>query len=283
MPTASENMAGLALNTQRYPTNITAVREAIAHAINYTDIAVKVYLAKQGGGLFPMVGPTYPGETQYYDLGNLPPYSFNYTLAKQLLANAGVNPANLPTIEFRVIAGCGLCINTAQIVQGDLGNIGINVNIIVTSPSLYGPPYVAGSGTYATEVSEAQTISQMSWFGTATFAPDEPKPADSWLTWVSNRTSANNWAIYYNPVVQKCVDGFTNGTNQTQLLNICTTAYAQIYNDVPYIWLGNLKLWFGAGSVVWNNQVIKGFIPDPVFSGQSATAIFNTVTFVNGQ
>ena len=168
-------------------------------------------------------------------------------------------------------------------VQGDLAAIGINVNVLITTPSQYAPPLVGGSGTYAQEVNESQTIAQLSWFGSATFAPDEPTPADSWLTWVSNQTSANNWAIYSNPVVQTCVNDLTNGTPQAALITACTAAQKQIYNDAPYVWLGSVKLFLGGGSIAYDNQVVKSFLPDPVFSGQSATAIFNTVTFVNGQ
>jgi hypothetical protein len=54
-----------------------------------------------------------------------------------------------------------------------------------------------------------------------------------------------------------------------------------VYNDAPYIWLGALKLVFGGGSVVWDKNVVSGMLVDPVFTGESSTAIFNTITFVN--
>jgi ABC-type transport system substrate-binding protein len=283
MPNSSANIVGLAMNTQRFPTNITAFRQAVVHAINYTAISDEAYLGTQGGGLQPMVGPGYPPFTQLYDLGGLQPYQYNVTLAEADLKASGVNVATIQPLEFRIIQGCGTCATTAQIVQNDLSAIGIPVNVLITTPSQYGPPYVAGAGTYEQEVNSSQTIAQLMWFGTATFAPDEPTPADSWLTWVSNRTAANNYAIYSNPTVQTCVDDLTNGTPLSALTAACTAAQKQIYNDAPYVWLGNVKLFFGGGSIVYNNQVVKGFLADPVFSGQSATAIFNTVTFVNGQ
>ena len=283
MPNSAANIVALALNTQRFPTNITDFRQAIVHAINYTAIADEAFLGTEGGGLTPMMGPEYPSFTQLYDLGNIPPYQFNVTLAEQYLNKSGVNVNNIQPLEFRIIQGCGVCSSTATIVQQDLSNIGIPVNVIITTPSQYGPPYVAGSGTYQVEVNESQTIANIMWFGTATFAPDEPTPADSLLTWVSNETSANNWAIYYNPTVQTCIDDLTNGTPQSQLVTACTAAQAQISNDAPYVWLGSVKLFFGGGSIVYNNHIIKSFLADPVFSGQSSTAIFNTVQFVNGQ
>jgi ABC-type transport system substrate-binding protein len=230
-----------------------------------------------------MVGPTYPGVGSFYDLGNLPPYQYNVTLANQILANANINPNNFPPLEFRVIAGCGICINSAQVVQNDLSAIGITVNVEVTAPSQYGPPYVGGGANFPTEVNQSQITAQISWFGVATFAPNEPTPADSWVTWVSNQTSSGNWAIYYNAIVQNCVNGFTNGATPAQLLTSCTAAQKQVYDDAPYVWLGSLKLWFGGGSIVYDKRVVKGFLGDPVFSGQSDTAIFNTVAFVNDQ
>ena len=280
LPSDADNIVGLALNTHRYPTNITAVRQAIAYAINYTAISDEAFLGTRGGGLSPMMGPTYPGQTQFYDLGNYPPYNYNASRSQQILSKAGIDPTKLPTLEFRVLSGCNTCIATAQVVQADLSAIGISVNVEVTSPNEYAPPLVAGSGTYQQELTLANQSAQMTWFGSGTFAPDEPTPADSWLTWVSNETSANNWAIYSNPVVQACVNGFTNGTNQSQLISLCTKAQGQIYTDVPYIWLGSVRLWYGGGSLVYNKQVIKGFLCDPVFSGSSETPIFNTVTFV---
>jgi ABC-type transport system substrate-binding protein len=283
MPNAAANIVGLALNTQRYPTNITMFRQAIVHAINYTAISQEAFLGSQGGGLTPMMGPEYPAFTQLYDLGNIPPYEYNVNQAMSDLQASGVDVNTIQPLEFRIIQGCSTCLATAQIVQSDLAAIGIPVNIIVTTPSQYGPPYVAGSGTYQQEVAQAQTIAQISWFGTATFAPDEPTPADSLVVWISNRTSANNWAIYYNPVVQACVDDLTNGTPQNQLITACTQMQSQVAADAPYVWLGGVKLFFGGGSIVYNNQVIKGFLADPVFSGQSSTAMFNTVQFVNGQ
>ncbi len=71
-PGDAANIVAIALNTQRYPTNITMFRQAIAHAINYTQVSDDAFLGTQGGGLTPMMGPGYPPYTQLYDLGQHP-------------------------------------------------------------------------------------------------------------------------------------------------------------------------------------------------------------------
>jgi len=194
-----------------------------------------------------------------------------------------VNLATLTPLEFRYIQGCAVCASVSTIVQSDLSNVGIPVNVIVTTPSQYGPPYVAGATTYPVAVSQANTTAQIMWFGTATWAPDEPTPYDSLLVWIANDTSGGNWAIYSTPTAQKCVDDLTDGTPQSQLVADCTAMQAEVAQQVPYVWIGAPRLFLGSGSLVWNNHIVKSFLPDAVFSGQSSTAIFNTVQFVNGQ
>ena len=76
----------MAMNTQEYPTNITDVRLAIVHAINYSNI---INTAVFGFGL-PMVGPETPNFGLIAtDPGNVSQYSYNITLAEQYLAQAG--------------------------------------------------------------------------------------------------------------------------------------------------------------------------------------------------
>jgi ABC-type transport system substrate-binding protein len=265
------------MNTHRSPTNITAVRQAIVRAVNYTDISQKVFF----GGLSRMIGPEYPIFSQFYALGGASPYQYNVTAAQKILSDAHIDPTTLPAMEFRVVQGCDYCNLAAQIVQSDLQQIGFKVNIIVTPSTSYAYPLTGGTESYSSALNASQTISQLTWFGTGTFAPAADTPADSWLLFVNNQTSSNNWAIYSNPTVQACVNGFTTISDATQLVNLCTAAYTQVYNDAPYLWLGTIKPFFGAGSIAWQKSVVNSFYVDPVFSGQSSTVIFNTVTFVS--
>jgi ABC-type transport system substrate-binding protein len=278
MPSNDMLFLGIAMNTHRYPTNITDFRQAVVHALNLTYINSEVFF----GGLSSMVGPEYPSQTQYYDLGNLPPYSYNLTLAKQDLNASGVNVATLTPLEFRVVSGCTYCISTAQIVQGDLGQLGIPVNVEVTESSQFNLPYISGYGSYTQALADANQSAQLQWFGLSTFAPDAPTPADAWILFGNYNTPVNDYAVYANPTVQKCVNAWEDTSNASQIVQLCTAAQLQYYNDAPYIWLGSSTLVFGAGSVCYDKDVIKGFLLDPIFTGQTTSAIFNTVTFVNG-
>jgi len=269
MPPWGALTTAVAMNTQIFPTNNTDFRLAIVHAINYTDITTKVFF----GQASPMVGPEYPAWKQFYDLGNLPPYSYNLTLAQQYLKESNITAP--PTIAFSTISGCSFCLAIAQIVQGDLSQIGLNVEIQATAVSNQQAPY----GFFGTEVQNANEIAPLSLLGTGDWAPATLTPADYWVSFVSNQSFLGNYAIYSNPTVQACVNAFTTTANVTQIQGLCTSAQNQIYKDAPYAWLGVNKLWYVDGSLVWQKGVVQNFYVDQVWSGQDLAPMFNTVTF----
>src|SRR5579872_4896740 len=264
----------MGLNVNEYPTNITLVRQAIVHAINYTDLYAKGYEEN----MTPYVGPEYPAWSQYYDLGNFAPYQYNLTLAKQDIAAANIT--NMPTFTFRTVAGCEVCASAAQIIQADLAQIGITVNVEVLTGNAY---YSGTYGSYATNVQNAQQIGQISFVnGGFGWGPATLTPADYWVTFVSNVSVWGNWAGYSNPTVQKCVDAFTATTNVSLIQNLCTAAQAQIQKDAPYAWLGTFGLWgVAGGSLAWKSSVVKSFYVDPVWTGQTTDPFFNTVIFAS--
>lgn len=262
----------LGLNTHLYPTNITAVRQAIAHAINYTDLYQKAYF----GQITPFVGPEYPAWKDFYDLGNFAPYQYNLTLANQLIASAGIT--NMPTFLLRIQTTCQVCVNAAQVIQADLAQIGITVNIEVLLSTQWYAPY----GNYQTNVQNAAQIGQLAFvLGGWAWSPYALTPADYWVTFVSGESVYGNVASYSNPIVQKCVDAFTSSADVTYIQNLCTSAQAQIYNDVPYVDIGLSKLYSPAGgSLVWNKNVVNSFLLDPLATGEDNDPFINTVTFV---
>jgi peptide/nickel transport system substrate-binding protein len=275
-PPWNGEVALMGLNVNEYPTNITDFRQAIVHAINYTDL----YASGYDQNMTPYVGPEYPAWTQYYDLGGYKPYQFNLTLAQQYLNESGVNVANLPPLTFRTVSDCAVCSSAAQIIQADLAQIGINVNIEVLSSGQY---YAGTYGTFQQNVQNAAAIGQISFVnGGFGWGPATLTPADYWVTFVSNTSVWGNWAGYSNPIVQQCVNAFTSTTNVTLIQSLCTAAQAQIYQDAPYAWIGTFGLWgVAGGSLAWKTSVIKSFYVDPVWTGQTTDPIFNTVIFAS--
>ncbi len=259
------------LNTNEYPTNITAVRQAIVHAINYTDVADKAFF----GEVTPTMGPEYPAWSNFYDLGNYTPYQYNLTQAQSILKNAGINTANFPTLTFYTETACAFCTNVAQVVQADLANLGINVNIEVVTANTWLSSY----GSYSFNVKNAQQEGQLSLLGGEDWAPSAQTPVDDWVSFVSNVSAWGNFAGYNNPKVQACVDAMVSNGNLSDIQGLCQIAQGQIYNDAPYAWLGWDKLFDVSGSIVWQKGVINSFYLDPVWGGMSTMPLINTVTF----
>jgi peptide/nickel transport system substrate-binding protein len=271
-PSWSSTAFGIALNTQYAPTNSTALRQAIFHSINYTDLIAKAL----GGEGVVGVAPEYPSFSQFYDLGNLTPYSYNLTEAIQILQQNNINPSNLPALSLQAVSGCTWCINAAQVIQGDLADINLTVNINVVLPSNY---YSYAIGPYSSMVQNAAELGNINFVCALTATPDAFTPADAWTTFVSNQSQLCDLAVYSNPIVQQCVNSWFNGTSISQITDICTEAQQQIYNDAPYVFMVP-RLWYVDGSTVWEkNGPIASFYMDPEFSGINTEPFINTVTF----
>jgi glutathione transport system substrate-binding protein len=267
LPSWSSLVSALGLNNQIYPTNITDVRQAIVHALNYTQIAQAAFL----GQVAPFFGPEYPAWKDYYNPGNYS-YQYNLTLAKQYLTKANIT--NFPTLNMNIVSEYPLAQNIAQTVQGDLGQIGINVAINVQAPSLFYTPY----GSYTYEVQNAAQIGNLvEYFGT--WAVDRMTAADDWITFVSNQSYAGNTALYSNSVVQSAISALVTSSNSSYIHSQLAAAEKQIYNDAPYAWLGVMKLWYADGSLVWEKNVVNSFYVDPTMTAWDTSPFINTVTF----
>ncbi len=266
-------MAALSLNTQLYPTNITDVRQAIVHAINYSEISQQVFF----GETSPLVGPEYPVWKDFYYLGNFPAYSYNVSLAKSYLNLANIS--NIPQLTFNSIGaadGCDWCSDVASAVQEYLGQIGITVDIQIQGATVLYSNY----GSYSFNVNNSNQIGQISLLGGPDWAPDALTPADNWVSLVSNTSLYGNYALYYNPNVQAAIDAFTTSNNVSYIKDLVQVVRAQMYQDAPYAWLGVMNLPYGSGSLAWQNHVVSGFFMDPLWTGGNFGPVFNTVRFV---
>jgi ABC-type transport system substrate-binding protein len=220
-----------------------------------------------------LIGPEYPAWKDFYNLANEPQYSYNVTLAQKYLSQANIT--KMPMLTFPVLSGCDFCIHAAEVIQNDLSQVGVSVDIQVTTSSGLFPllfnPYVFENASLMPNLAE---------LGIPTWAPAALTPADNWINLVSNMSVGGNFAAYSNPVVNTCASSFTTTTNTSQIQSFCKQAQIQLYNDAPVAWFGGLKLWLGAGSLVWQKNVINGLYADPMWTGADTAPLFNTVTFV---
>lgn len=267
LPPWSSLDSALGLNTHLYPTNITWVRQAIVHALNYSQIAQAAFLGKYS----PYFGPEYPAWRDYYNPGNYS-YQYNLTLAKQDLVKA--NLSSLPPLVMNILSDYPLASNIAETVQSDLSAIGMSVQINLQDSSVFYTPY----GSYSYEVQNSAQIGNLVEY-VGTWAVDRLTAADDWITFVSNQSYSGNTALYSNPVVQNAITALLGSNNLTYIHDQLAAAETQIYNDAPYAWLGVMKLWYSDGSLVWKKGVIHSFYVDPTMTAWDTAPFINTVTF----
>jgi len=260
----------LQFNCAVYPTNITDVRLAMVHAINYSEV---IQAGADGLG-YQYMGPESPNYGQYYDPGNLPVYSQNISLAEQELAAAGFpNGTGFPTLNFIIVSASTYWeIPAAQVIQADLQQIGINTNIVVQPLSVEAAPY----GNYQTNLQNAAQIDplQLSW---TAYSPDYLAPTDYWTAFVTNFSSFGNFDIYNNAIVDNAVQLMYTSNNQTAILQALTQAQQQIYQDAPYGWLFVTQAPAIANSYVWKVGTIGGMFAEPNLQGVTDLPPLNTI------
>jgi peptide/nickel transport system substrate-binding protein len=269
---STAQITAVAINTKIAPTDNVNLRQAIVHAINYKDIWDKAYFGQAGAFL----GPETPNYGVYYDPGNYPPYAYDVAMAKDYLAKAGYpDGKGLPTLAFRIVAGCSFCKVAAEIVQSNLADIGIKSEITEVEGGTYWGPY----GDYNTNLKNAKELGNLSFLGGMMWAPSAISPTDYWTSFVSTKSLWGNWAVYSNDKVDKAVATLASSGNPDEIVSSLKVAQEQIYNDAPYAWIAGCRLWYVDGSFVWDKSVIKEVWFDPAYNGMNTAPLFNTVVF----
>ncbi len=138
------------INTQGAYTNNTLLREAMVHAVNYTEIQQDLYSYTLPNGTSVPVSelflpPVPPGWGTLDNPQNIPLYSYNITLAVQLVAEAGVqggfyvtlpngtsvgdtSGTSLPPLEYAyVLPTTAEQLTLIGILTNGLANIGVTV------------------------------------------------------------------------------------------------------------------------------------------------------------
>ncbi|TRM86611.1 peptide ABC transporter permease [Sulfolobus sp. E3] len=253
----------IGMNTQVYPTNITALRLAIVHAINYTAL-LDLYefngtlLAREALGPIPS---TYPIYYKVLNITHLSLYSYNISLALHYLNEAGYegdfyvtlpngtiigNPKGnpLPTLDIYITVSRPTAIleEELQIIQEDLEKIGIPTAIKSVLPS------VIDSWT------NAQVSPNLAY---AIYSADWPDPVFQQLLPLTDAFFGGiswNWAWVNLTILQNMYNTLPFITNQTQQLQLVAQAYKIIYNYAPYIWMPTPTLYYLV------QPYVKGFV-----------------------
>ena len=270
----SSSQVMMGMNTKVFPTNITDVRQAIVHAINYSQVIDEAIF---GQGVRYM-GPNTPIYGPFYDPGNFTPYQYNVTEAAAYLESAGFpNGTGLPAVTLMIDSfGTGWEEPAAEVIQANLAVIGITVNIQVEATLTF--ESTVDGVTYNQSLANPTGHPDMAFDTYAGYAPDYISPADFFTSFVSQYSMYSNYAIYDDSAVDYAINLTTQTSNQTALLQAFTTAQEHVYEAAPYAWLFVAQLPLIDGTDVYNTKTIGGFYMDPNLFGVSDIPILNTVT-----
>jgi len=227
------------LNIEKFPFNNKLIREAAIHAINYTAALQEFH----GFGL-PYVGPVPIGLTGY--ASNLQPYSYNLTLSRQLLAQAGYpNGQGIPTITIMAQSDSPQGPDLATIYQSDLAQIGINAKIITE-------PYASELSFFSTTSPSNSTYPDLLYTIWAWY-PD-PWAFSNWMVSPIGFASSNLGG-YNNTQVNQLLAQADATLNQTQRGLIYQQVAQVVNNDYAFIWTAQGKNEFESGVPIVSTSV----------------------------
>ena len=220
------------LNQSVFPFNNLSVREAIAHAINYTQIIQESF----GGYAQQWVGPV-PPSYPYYNPANLPPYPYNLTLAKQEIADSPCahNACVGTSINYEYLDIGSSWAETAEFIESDLSAIGITVNPLpISLPDLYVEQSVSsGHCISSTNANGGPYYMGQEFYSSDYVSPDDWTQNDAVSTGSANMCMAG----YHNDTVDSLVYTAAAESNATNLTVDYTNITAAMYYNYSEIWL----------------------------------------------
>ena len=237
----------LFMNTKRFPFNITKVRQAVAHAINYDAIMEGI----NQGLTIRYVGPIPKGMEGYDE--TIEPYKYDPELAKKLLEEAGFpNGEGLPTVTYLYYSRDASVALIAQRVQEDLANIGINVKLV-------GVAFATYMDTLIQDPLDPR-VPEMGW---TEWYPDYAAPDDYIVPFTCPDFPPVGWnpAFYSNPRITELISKAPYEPDPEKRAEMYHEIIKIMYDDVPYVWLGQFQ-----GYYVYRSNV-KGIYHNPMLAG----------------
>lgn len=232
-----------------------AVRQAMAHSIDYTGIINKVAFG-QGG---PTVANVWPSITWAYN-NEIEPYAQDLEKAAQMLADAGwvpgsaTNDADVPilekdgvqlTLNLMTNAGNETRENIGVLTKDVLDGLGFNIQLEFIE-----------FGTVVQKLLGQEFDMVIIGFGGGAPEPDD----SSQFSYVNDEVGAGfNFVSYYNATVE---DNLKQGKGVPGCLEDARAPFYQsnqveIYNDVPYSFL-----YIPLANNVWRDR-LQGIDPNP--------------------
>jgi len=215
----------LLINTRKPPLDNVLVRKAIAHAIPYDDIVTitRNGLAKVASGPIP--------HNMWGHFDNLT-YSYDLSLAKKLLAEAGYPNGINRTLILTYTAGDIYEQRTADLIKSSLGKIGINIEV---RPMSWEEQWaLAQSGWNNSQA--AQDLFIFYWW------PDYISPYDYLFNMFHSSSKSFDLCYYNNSEFEKTIEDahYWEGIDRTKSLELYYKAQKILYDDVPAIALWDM-------------------------------------------
>ncbi len=253
------------MNQNVFPFSNLTVRDAIVHAINYSAIINSAF----GGYGSSWVGPV-PPDYPYYNPGNLTPYSYNPSLAQQLIAQSPCANNACAGLNFKyAVQDTGIdWANSASIIQSGLKAIGITITPTpISLAQLYGEQLVSnGVCTTTTTLNNGPFYIGQEFYTSDYISPDD---------WTQNDA-------YSGGSANLCMSGYTNS-------NVDNWTYAAAASNNPaqlkqyYINITNAMYynytdaWMIVPTAVSVYSIyLHGIIQNPMASAEPFAYFFNT-------
>lgn len=241
----------------------------VRQAFNYAfDDASYIATVLKGGAIQPN-GPVPKGMNGYNP--NIPYYTYNLTMAKELLLAAGVddgfNASNPLTIPLYYNEG-----NTARedgclLLASAINSLDVGLNVQVSSLSW--PQYVSA------EESGKLPLFFLGW------APDYVDADDYLVPFLSSTRGIYPYSTgWSDTTVNQLVDEQSTISNTTQRQAVLTEIYNLVYNDSPYIWTDQpVGIHFQSASIqgYYFNPALPGFDFANMTNTNSTTITYETI------
>ena len=265
------------LNQSVYPFNNLSVREAIAHAIDYSLIIQDAF----GGYATPWVGPV-PPSYPFYNPDNLAPYSYDLSLAYKEMADSpcAAGACRGHTIKYMYLNSGSDWSDTASLLQTELAAINITIDPIPVN--LDG--LIAEQGYSSGDCASNTTLNGGPFYMGQEFYTSDYISPDDWTQndFVSSG-SANMCMAGFNsvalPSYNSSLDNLTylaaatpdnNATDNATLAQDYATMTQALYDNYTEIWLC-----VPTSFAVYSSN-LHGFVQNPMASAEPFAIGFNT-------